>query len=42
LFHGTTRPSALGPVLVAACINGSFIGGKEPHVDPGSRALVDP
>src|SRR2546430_2608340 len=42
LFHGTTRPSALGAVLVAACMNGSLIGGKEPHVDPGPRALVDP
>src|SRR5438093_11748105 len=41
LFHGTTRPSALGVVLVAACMNGSFVGGKEPHVDPGPRALVD-
>src|SRR6266700_2470984 len=35
LFHGTTRPSALGAVLVAARMNGSLIGGKEPHVDPG-------
>src|SRR4030095_6508269 len=42
LFHGTTRPSALGAVLVAACMNGSFIGGKEPYVDPAARALVHP
>src|SRR5438067_59977 len=42
LFHGTSRPSALGAVLVAAYMNGSLIGGKEPHVDPEPRALVDP
>src|SRR6266513_2082913 len=42
LFHGTTRPSALGAVLVAACMNGSLVGGKELHVDPASTALADP
>jgi hypothetical protein len=42
LFHGTRRPSALGAVLVAACMSGSFIGGKEPHVDTTRRTPVDP
>src|SRR6266851_357237 len=42
LFHGTTRPSSLGAVLVAAYMNGSLVVGEEPYVDPGSRALVDP
>src|SRR5436190_19109637 len=42
LFHGTSRPSALGAVLVAAYMNGSLVVGEEPYVDPGSRALVDP
>src|SRR4030095_5183357 len=42
LFHGIARPSALETVLVSAYMNGSFVVEKEPYLDRGSRALVDP
>src|ERR1700737_2768252 len=38
LFHGVTRPL----VFVAVSMSRSSVEGKELHVDPGRRALVDP
>ena len=42
LFHGTPRPAVLEATSVAAYMNGSFVDGEEPYVEPRCAALVDP
>ena len=38
LFHGIARPA----VVVTVSMNSSYVEGKELHVDPAQRTVVDP